>query len=376
MPIKHKSKSAAMEESICRLILKEGLSPGDAILSEARAMELFSVSRITVRRAFAAMEEKGILRREKGRGTFLSSLPDFEMAGDENQSAASGMIGMVCHKIEGNYFSSLAQGVEDAASEAGFNVCFSCTKGYASAEERIFGDMRRHGVKGFIVSPTESNPPNQSLVRLCKSGEKVVIVNECIPGIETDTVSSDDREGGFLATRRLIEAGHRRIAHIRGGINVAAAADRFYGYQMALDCHGIPFDPLLVKSGPITDAEDSGRLFMLELLELPADTRPTAVFVYNEGMAVGALRAMEEKNLKVPDDMSVVSYGNSLNPLWAGQYITTVDQRPHEIGMAAGKMLMEKIMGSETLRRAGGKLLLSPRIIEKGSVASPKSITA
>ncbi len=373
MMLKPRFKSLELEESVCRLILRDGLKPGEAILSENQLSSLFSVSRVTVRQAIGRLEEKGVLYREKGRGTFVGRLPDASMAGPEDGHVSTKIIGMVCHQIVCAYFSSLAQGVEDFASQEGYNVCFSSTKGDIAAEEALISEMRRKGIEGVIVSPAESFPPSPFIKRLCAESDNVVIVNDDIPGLCADIVTSDDREGSFLATQRLIDAGHRRIAHIRGSTRIANADDRLSGYLRALEANGILCEQELVKGGSPFSTEEFAFDSLKALLMLPAGRRPSAAFVYNDLMALGAFRAAVDSGLDVPGDFSIIGYGNDFGVLEAGVRISTVDQRACEIGRVAAEILLSRIKGAFPKSAGKRKSLIKPFLIERGSVAAPNA---
>lgn len=365
---KHRLKNVALEEEICRMIRRQGLKQNELIPSENQLCDLFGVSRVTVRKSLAKLEVKGILYREQGRGTFIGKIPDDAMSGIDVAVSTAAIIGMVGHCIDSSFFSTMAQGLEDVASMAGYQICFSSTRGDIAVEESAINLMRKKGFDGIVISPTESLPPSSFLRRLCSESDRVVIVNDNLVGVDAGIVTSDDSEGAFMAVQYLIDAGHRRIAHIKGSCRIANAADRFDGYRRALALNGIPEDTQLVVGGSIESIQEVACAGMKTLLALPQASRPTAVFCYNDRMAQGAYEAISAAGLRVPDDISLIGFGNILNLLDYGLHLTTIDQNPYEIGKMAGEMLFRKIEGNHNAG-ANQKILIKPALVIRESVA-------
>jgi GntR family transcriptional regulator of arabinose operon len=364
---KPRLKNLAVEEEIRRMIRRHGLKLNELIPSENRLCDLFGVSRVTVRKSLANLEAEGVLYRERGRGTFVRKIPNTEMSGLEAAGPVTSMIGMIGHGIADNYFSILAQGLEDVATVVGYQLCFSSTRGDIATEEAAVNLMKKKGFNGIVIAPTESLPPSPFLRNLCRESNRVVIVNDDLPGVDASVVASDDCEGALMAVQYLIDAGHRRIAHVKGSCRIANAADRFNGYRRALLLNGLPDDPRMVVGGVIESGREAAYAGMKVLLELPPAERPTAVFCYNDRMAFGALDAILAAGLKVPDDISLIGYGNSLDIFNNGLLLTTVNQKPYEIGKAAGEILFQKIESGEDIPH-NRKILIKPELIVRESV--------
>jgi len=355
-------KSQAAEESILKMIARDGLKEGDAILSENRIATLLGVSRTTVRQAIGALVEKGVLRSENGRGTFVVK----PIAGNEDSRQRSGLIGFVCYGgINNSYMSSIARGIEEKASAAEMQLCVGSVVHGTEQEAEIIRRFLKHGVDGIIISPVESNPPSALFLELCENRAKIVVVDKSIPGISVPSVACDDREGGFLATEYLIKAGHCRIAHICGPRLAYNAQERFEGYRMALERYGLPFDPAIAEfAGEWT--VDAGREAIFKLLSLPGESRPTAIFAFNDILALEAWEILKEHGMSVPDDVSLVGYANLREPYEKGLLLTSVDQQPEEIGRQAW-LLLDKMLAGE-LSANSSRLLLKAKLIERGSV--------
>ncbi len=359
--IKGKLKSKEAEDRILGLILCDGLHEGDPILSESRLGELFEVSRITVRQAIAELTAKNILYTVKGKGTFVTKTGARLAA--EKGANASKTIALIFPSISDSYFSAIARGIEDKARERGADIMFWSTDGYKEREEEDIHIAMRRNVDGIILSPSESYPTIPYLKQVCLSHSKLVVINEAPFGCEVSSVSSDDCEGGYAATRMLLELGHRRIAHLRGPELVANAHARIEGYKKALAEYGGVRKAELIGGGR-TYARDDGYATTLRLLnDLSPAMRPTAIFAASDMLAWGAIDAVREKGLRIPEDISIIGYGDLLESAKMGIQLSSVNQNPSEIGRTACELLFESGGGARTPR----KVLLPPRLVPRAS---------
>ncbi|MDR1747698.1 MAG: LacI family transcriptional regulator [Spirochaetaceae bacterium] len=197
-------------------------------------------------------------------------------------------------------------------------------------------------VDGILIITIASN--EQELAKLAESRLPCVSVNDVIPGISA--VLTDNLGGAKRMVQYLAELGHRRIAYIAGpGSSFAtASAERFEGYRQCLGENGIPFDPSLTEQAFYWHSQ-GGYEAARKLLARTRDF--TAIFAANDSLAYGALKALEERGLMVPGDISVAGFdGDEL-----GEYITprltTMTQNTQEIGSAAGLLLLRKLAGEK-----------------------------
>ena len=173
----------------------------------------------------------------------------------------------------------------------------------ADKERKCLRLLKERRADGLILTPTQKS--TEEILALKEENVPFVLINRHFPEIETDCVLSDNIEGSYLAVTHLIQLGHRRIAHIGGPEEeVSTAKERLIGYKNALRQNSIDFDAeMLVRSELKPENMDSlvGELLMLE-------RRPTAIFVYNDFLAIGVLAALKDRGLRVPDDIAVVGY--------------------------------------------------------------------
>lgn len=172
----------------------------------------------------------------------------------------------------------------------------------------------------------------------------VSILREPIAG--TWTVNSDDLEGGRLATDHLISLGHRRIAHLKGEENVCTSAPRIQGYKNALTAAGISVDDSLILDAGFDWR--GGYRTTKSLLALPPSRRPTAIFAANDLCAEGAMRAIREAGLSIPDDIAIVGYDDTWFATMTQPALTSVRMPIEEMGAMAVQMLVDRVEGRDT----------------------------
>jgi LacI family transcriptional regulator len=228
------------------------------------------------------------------------------------------------------YFAELGRGIEAAAFGRDYRVVLCNTEGEERRERVYMELLGKRQVDGLLYVPASDHP--DPLRDLLREGLPVVLVDRDLPGVSVDTVLTDKRRGAYLATRHLIGLGHRRIGCVAGPSTLSLSAQRLQGYRDALHAAGLPVDDGLVRRGDYHP--DSGRAATRSLLE--ALDPPTAVFVANDLMAIGALRAAAEVGRQVPDDLAVVGFDDI-------ELASTVSQAPSEVGRAAVALLLQRI---------------------------------
>jgi len=253
------------------------------------------------------------------------------------RSQSSRVIGLILPDIENPFFTSLARAIEDAAHASRYSVLL-CNSDDDPQKEQVYAEvMLAERVAGVILIPASAELCDP----LLKRNIPLVCVDRPLPDCRVDTVRLDDELGGRLATEHLIASGHRRIGLIAGLRLAIVNQERLQGYKRALEAAGISFDPALVRHGDFQ--ESGGYRATRELLEL--ETRPTALFVTSHLMAAGALRAIREKGLQVPQDLSVVTFGETP---WLSLFtpsLTTVRSPIYEMGKEAANLLLRRIKG-------------------------------
>jgi len=250
-------------------------------------------------------------------------------------------IAVIVSDIGNMFFSDVVRGVEDRVLESGYDVLLCNTGEDPSVEERHVAMMTEHRVDGFVVAPTMDG--DRTLEALARQGSPLVVVDRPVD-LPVDQVFSDNERGGYEAAKHLIELGHRRIGAINEISGIRSFDDRIRGWQSALNDAGIE-----IRAGDIRQAGleiEGAAMAAKALLSDSTGDRITAVFSSNNLMTLGLLRYLRTAELRYPEDVSLVGFDD---PPWASSFhpgITSVAQRPFEMGSKAAEMLIERIEGS------------------------------
>jgi DNA-binding LacI/PurR family transcriptional regulator len=245
-------------------------------------------------------------------------------------------IGVVVTTIADPFIAQVVQGIEATAQDHGYTVIL-CNSGAVSDREIAAVEMlRSKRVDGVIV--TSSRIGALYLEHLERIGVPIVLINNHNEdsGRYTFTVSVDNCHGGRLATRHLIELGHRRIAYVTAPADHSSDLDRMTGYRQSLSEAGLEPFPALVIPG--NGRADGGEQALESLNAL--DVRPTAVFCYNDMTAIGLIAAARHAGLSVPGDLAVVGFDDIPFAKYCYPPLTTIAQPKIEMGQLAMKMAL------------------------------------
>ncbi len=268
------------------------------------------------------------------------------------------IVGLIISDIQNFFFTAVVRGVEDVAYEHGYTLLL-CNSDEHREKERLYIDtMLAENVAGVIITPVAET--DNYCHALLANGVPVVAMDRRMRDLDVDTVIINNVEGAYEATRHLIRLGHRRIGFIGGPLCTTTGRERIEGYRKALAEHGMPVDLALIK---ISDFKQGGGYQSTrELLEM--DASPTAIFAGNNLMTLGALNAIHEKNLRVPEGVAVVGFDDMP---WASSLappLTTVSQPTYELGSAAGQLLLQRIADR---KRQVSEITLEPKLIVRSS---------
>ena len=247
-------------------------------------------------------------------------------------------IGLIMSEVTNSLYPPVTVGAEEACRQAGYGLLLANAED-AEDERRAVALMRAKQVDAlvvFAISLLEAD--HEHLYAAQAAGMPVVAINRVVPvDAPLSAVWFDHRGGGRLATSHLVDLGHRRIAHLAGPASRLTGIHRRQGYEAALHAARIPLEPALVATGDYSFA--SGEALMSELWR----QRPTAVFVGGDAMALGALRALARLGVRVPDDLSLVAFGNPDFVRYATPAITTVDLPVAAAGRVAVELALRRM---------------------------------
>lgn len=267
-------------------------------------------------------------------------------------------LGLILPDSANPFFAEIARAIEDSAFTAGYNVILGNSENELAKEQVYVDVLVNKQVDGLIFLASGDHSP--SLEHLVCNGLPVVVVDRRLSGLEVDTVLTDNLQGGLTAARYLLELGHRRIACITGPSNLTPSAERVIGYRRALEEYGLPVDENLIRKGDFHPS--SGYLATGELLR--QQPRPTAIFICNDMMAIGALRALSEAGLHVPRDCSLVGFDDIELASYITPPLTTIRQDKSALAEAAVELLLGRIAQPDLPARTR---ILPTQLIERHS---------
>jgi LacI family transcriptional regulator len=267
-------------------------------------------------------------------------------------------IGLLLPDLFGEYFSEILRGSDQTAQQANYHLVVSSSHNNRQ-EIKSALTMMRGRVDGLVImSPhIDAATLNETLPHTLP----VVLVNSYLDRDEFDTITVDNYGGAHAMTRHLIDHGHRRIAIIKGTDGNMEAQERHRGYLRALEEAGIPRDLSLEVAGMFNESsgyEAAGRLIGL------AD-RPTAIFAGNDAMAVGALSAMREANLSVPDDIALAGFDDVPIASYLTPSLTSVKVNIQSIGIRAVETVIDAVRNKAGHRLA--QVRVEPVLSLRGS---------
>ncbi|MDA7416840.1 LacI family DNA-binding transcriptional regulator [Xenophilus arseniciresistens] len=270
-------------------------------------------------------------------------------------------LGMLIPNSSNPYFAEIVRVVEDRCFGAGYTLVLCNTDDEPRRQGVYLQVLSQRRIDGLIVVSTGADAELPAMLAGLRM--PTVLVDREIEDPACDLVETAHIQGGLIATRHLLSLGHRRIACIGGPAALLPSEQRIEGWRMALAEAGHSAESAqLLWHGGFTP--QGGYEAMHALLR--SAQRPSAVFVCNDLMAMGALRAAHESGLRVPDELSMVGFDDIELAAYASPPLTTVAQPKTRIGALAVDMLLERIDGR---RQDGRKVLLQPELRVRGSTA-------
>ena len=268
-------------------------------------------------------------------------------------------IGMIIPDNSNPFFAEVALGIEMRSFDLSYNVIF-CNTNRDVQKELIYLDLLlKKRVDGIIFVSSGSNINSIEFIKSQKI--PVIVVDREVKRLEVDSVLVDNLSGGYQATKHLLNLGHKIISCISGPSLITPSSERIEGYKKALKEASLEIYEKLILQGDFQ--YEGGYKSAKRLLRMKKI--PTAIFVCNDLMAIGAIRAIKEGGLSVPKDISVVGFDDIALASFYSPKLTTVTQPKYQMGKLAANMLIERIMNKEIEPRR--KLLKTELIIREST---------
>jgi LacI family transcriptional regulator len=253
------------------------------------------------------------------------------------------LLGMVISDITNPYFPRMVRGAEDAAIEHGYLLVTSNTDHQIEREKRVVSVLRNRRVDGILLVIAPSDGDTEHITNTVASGIPVVCLDRVPRGIRLSSVTVDAVRGAEMCVRHLVCMGHRAIGIITGPMQLQNAIDRLQGYRNILAEAGLQEDPTLIGNGDFR--MESGYLLTKHMMLAPLP--PTALFVSNGMMGMGALKALKELSLCCPKDVALAVFDELPGNESYSPGVTVVAQPEYEIGYRGAKMLIGQIENGE-----------------------------
>jgi DNA-binding LacI/PurR family transcriptional regulator len=324
-------------EEVTRLLAERletgACRPGDLLPSERSLAEEFKVSRPTLRKALEPFVASGKLIRLRGIGTRVAT--PRTAAGKSNWRT----LGLVLPDIASRFFSEVAEAIEYAALQRGYQILLCNSRRQPAVEEMHIRQLVSRGVDGVLLAHDPHTEFPSALRLLQESGTPVVSLFGTLPGIACDSVTVDDESGVNQVMRYLFSLGHRQIAYCRP-VPGSATHPRELAYRRFLDQNRHPVRAEYFVSYESLD----DRVFRASLESLFGLAEPpTALFAGNDQTALVALKHLGSMGIRVPDQISVAGFDNLRFTAHLSVPLTTVDQPKQAMGRRAAELLFEHI---------------------------------
>lgn len=249
------------------------------------------------------------------------------------------MIGFVVADIANPYFMQIAKAMESVISNENHSLVFCSSDGIPQKERKLLELLNEKRVEAMVIA--SSDPDGLYIKQLVDQGMPVVLIDRKLKGVDTDVVVEDNFNAAYQLTEYLIKSGHRKIAIINVALSISVGLERFDGFKEAMKHNDIPVEERYVFKGGFTrmEAYHAAKRLIVE----NQNHLPTAIFCANNIMAEGAIIAVREFGMKIPDDISIVSFGTVDLLELIEPKLTIASQNPYAIGRKAGQIILDRV---------------------------------
>jgi LacI family transcriptional regulator len=327
---------------------------------------LAGVSQATVSLVLSDVANARVSAETRARVRAIADELGYVPRGAKGRSVGARVVGMIIDEVSTTPFASpLIEGARDAAAAQGCVVALFCTGGDPDLEAAALAVLGAMPLAGLLYARLVTQAVAVPAPVL---DAQAILLNCHDPERRLPSVIPGDVLGAFGAVQALTRAGHRRIAHISGEDWGEAAQDRIKGYRQALSSADIPFDPALLAGPAWTVA--SGREHTLRLMDQPDP--PTAIFCFNDRIAIGCYEALALRGLRVPQDVSVIGFDNEDLVAHLLPPLTTVVLPHDEMARWAVGLLLGR-QGQPEASRHPEQIKIDCALVSRGSVAPPRT---
>lgn len=270
------------------------------------------------------------------------------------------IIAIILPEVVHYYFATVLDGVEEEARRRGYKVFVGQSHECYEEEVELCRSFNESRVSGIIVSLAKDTKNYDHFLELQQKGIPLVFYDRICHGINASRVVVDDYNGAFNAVEYLVKTGCKRIAFYGSPMHMEISKNRFNGYKDALLKYGLKYDSNLTR---ICDNREDAEKITPELLAL--EERPDAFFAINDDTAIGILRAVKKKGLKVPKDISIFGFSDGFRSRASDPQLTSVNQRGQEVGREAADILIKEIEGVLPAEKVNKRIVMTKLVIRE-----------
>lgn len=325
----NQAKYQMIKDFILQGITSGKFKEGEKIYSENMLSRKFKVSRHTVRHAIMELVFEGILISQKGRGTFVA----------KQSSDSSKYVAVLTTFISDYIFPLIIRGIEKVVAKEGFGLLlFSTDNSYEFERYHLESITNNGAISGVIIEPTKSALPSQNsdlYLSLIKKGIPVIFINTILSGISENYIITNDEASIFKLTSILIKNGSKKLLGVFKGDDLQGVK-RFSGFKRACDQNGVEFDSIFFTS------EEYNAIHQ-KVANIVYKNKFDTVVCYNDKIALPLCVKLKELGFKIPHDVSITGYDNSILSTLTDIKLTTIDHPKEKLGEMAGRAIVHMI---------------------------------
>jgi GntR family transcriptional regulator of arabinose operon len=361
-----KHKYEEVEESIINWAKTGKYKPHEKIPTESELMELFKVSRHTIRKAIGDLVSSQYVYRIQGSGIYLS-----DWAENNANLIDTKNVAVLTTHISNYIFPDIIRGMEDTLYAESYSLLLSSTNNNVMFENSNLKNLLAHKIDGLILEPTKSAYQSQNIGYLNNIVSKnipFVMINACYPGLNTPSLRVDDFKGGKLATNHLISLGHKNLMGIFK-VDDSQGINRMNGFISECQENSILPTPGQILTY-LSEEINSSLSQKIEYI-LKSEKRPTGIFCYNDEIAFMVLTVAEKLNLKIPEDISLVGFDDSHLAVVMNPNLTTITHPKEQMGKDAANLII-KLINNNNKFESEDSILYEPVLLVRNSTCEIK----
>jgi GntR family transcriptional regulator, arabinose operon transcriptional repressor len=344
------------------------MKPGDRIPTEKELMDRFNVSKITVVNALTGLANEKLIDRVPGKGSFVAEETESvttafsESTIPRRRGLSTGMIGVIMPTIHDYFAIRLIEGIEQTLNQEGYRSMIMLTDGKIEKEKDAIKELRALGAEGLLIFPVDEGNYNEEILGMKLSGFPFLLIDRYLPGVETHFIAADGRLGAKLAVEHLWELGHRDIAICSDSpLQTVTVQERIDGYIEALKDKGALINPahMITDFKPLPVLKDAEAHPLYRYIR---NKMATAYISLNGRLGVQIYQMAKQAGLRIPEDVSIVSFDDPTSIVEEFSIFTHVKQFERDMGIRAASQLLEVIRGGVAVT-GFSKILIQPELV-------------